>query len=357
MTTYKVLGLMSGTSLDGLDLAFCHLQNEGASWRFNIKAHKNIAYESGMREQLKNAIFLNGEALLLLHNEYGAWLGRQAKAFIEEAGLEVDMIASHGHTAHHQPQQGLTFQLGSGQELATASGVKTISDFRTKDVTLGGQGAPLVPIGDRLLFREYDYCLNLGGISNISFERDGKRIAYDIGLANMPLNFLCRHLDMGYDKGGNMARSGEIIPELYHQLNSLGYYQLPYPKSTGYEWFLQEVVPLLDAFEAPLEDLLHTSIQHICEQVAVQIQKVASGENQQLLVSGGGALNTFLMEVLRQRLGNKIQVVLPPKLIIEYKEALVFALMGALRSEGRINVLASVTGASRDSSSGVIHHP
>lgn len=355
--TYKILGLMSGTSLDGLDLAYCHINPADGRWEYRIMAGKSIPYDPEMRDRLKNAIFLNGEELLLLHNEYGHWLGEQAKAFIGTQALEVDFISSHGHTSHHRPEKGLTFQLGSGQHLATASGLKTVCDFRTLDVALGGQGAPLVPIGDRLFFGQYDCCLNLGGISNISFEDGGKRIAYDVGLANMLLNHLCRDTDKGFDEGGALAEAGRLLPDLFNQLNNLEYYRLPYPKSTGYEWFLREVVPLIDKAGGSLEDLLHTGVHHICEQIAIQLGRFTSGSGQRLLVTGGGALNGYLMAVLKNRLGDGMEVVVPDPALIEFKEALVFALMGALRLEEKVNVLSSVTGAARDSSSGVVYLP
>lgn len=355
--TYRILGLMSGTSLDGLDLAYCHINPADGCWEYQIMAGKSIPYNPEMRNRLKNAIFLNGEELLLLHNEYGHWLGEQAKTFIDAQALEVDFISSHGHTSHHRPEKGLTFQLGSGQHLATASGFKTVCDFRTLDVDLGGQGAPLVPIGDRLFFGQYNFCLNLGGISNISFEFAGKRIAYDIGLANMLLNHLCRDTEKGFDEGGNLAESGQLLPDLFEQLNALEYYRLPYPKSTGYEWFLREVVPLTDKAEGRLEDLLHTGVHHICEQIAIQLGRFKSGSGQTLLVTGGGALNGYLMAVLKIRLGDSFNVMIPGPALIEFKEALVFALMGALRLEEKVNVLSSVTGAVRDSSSGVVYLP
>lgn len=357
MKTYRILGLMSGTSLDGLDLAYCELTHSGQRWDYEILASESISYQSSWKERLKHAIFLPGEDLMLLNIEYGNWLGDQARQFLEKNGLVADAIASHGHTAHHRPEKGLTVQLGSGQHLATTSGIKTICDFRTLDVALGGQGAPLVPIGDRLLFGAYDFCLNLGGISNISFEWEGQRIAYDIGLANMLLNHLAVSLEKGFDENGNLARKGKKIPALFDRLNNLEYHSLPFPKSTGYEWFLQEVIPLIDNTDAPLEDLLHTGVQHICEQVVRQVQRYARNPDQRLLVTGGGALNKYLTEVLGQRLSGQVSVVIPERRIIEFKEALVFALMGVLRMEGATNVLHSVTGASRDSCSGVVYLP
>lgn len=348
---------MSGTSLDGLDLCYCHIWNENETWQFEIKKTKSISYSPEMQERLKNSIFLPADELLQFHNSYGTWLGEQAKFFIEENNLEVECIASHGHTTHHQPENGLTFQIGSGQHLANTSGHKVVCDFRTNDVALGGQGAPLVPIGDQLFFGNYDFCLNLGGISNVSFEKKGKRIAYDIGLANMILNHITRKNGFDYDSGGERAKSGSINVQMLNKLNALEYYKLPFPKSIGYEWFVEEVVPIVEATDDSLENLLCTGIHHICEQVAIQIKNNIEKPNNSLFVTGGGALNDFLIETLQEKLSDTTKVVATEKQLIEFKEALVFSLMGVLRLEHKINVLSSVTGAKSDSSSGVIFLP
>ena len=348
---------MSGTSLDGLDLAYCHIWKSEDLWDFEIKHTQSIPYTLEMQERLKNSIFLSAEELLQFHNTYGIWLGEQTKSFIDEHNLEIDFIASHGHTTHHQPENGFTFQIGSGQHLANTSGQKVVCDFRTNDVALAGQGAPLVPIGDQLFFANYDFCLNLGGISNISFEKNGVRMAYDIGLANMILNHITAKIDLAYDQGGAMALRGNINAEMLEKLNNLAYYRLPFPKSIGYEWFVSQVVPIVDKTKDSIENLLHTAIHHICEKVAQQIQTNSSKTESSLLVTGGGALNTFFMKTLQEKLGTGIKMIIPPQILIEYKEALVFALMGVLRSENEVNVLCSVSGAKHDSSSGVVFLP
>ncbi|MEB8329577.1 anhydro-N-acetylmuramic acid kinase [Flavobacteriaceae bacterium KMM 6897] len=357
MQNYKVIGLMSGTSLDGLDLAYCHIWKKLDRWEFEILESKSISYDRKTFDKLKKTIYLPANELLIFHNTYGKWLGEEAKKFIGKHNLEVDFISSHGHTTHHQPAKGLTFQIGSGQHLANASGHKVVCDFRTNDVALGGQGAPLVPIGDRLLFSGYDFCLNLGGISNISFEHEGERLAYDIGLANMVLNHITRKVGLDYDKDGRLASQGTLNKVLLQQLNALEFYSLPFPKSIGFEWFVEKVVPIVDGTVDSLENLLHTAIHHICEQVALQVQQQATKKENTLLVTGGGALNGFLMETLQEKLGFLTKVEIPSKILIEYKEALVFALMGVLRMEEKVNCLSSVTGAIRDSSSGVVFLP
>ena len=348
---------MSGTSLDGLDMAYCHFWKKDGEWDFEIRECGAVPYHTELFELLKNAIHLSEEQHLQLHNDYGNWLGLQAKHFIEKHQLDIDFIASHGHTSHHRPEEGITFQLGNGQQLANVSERKVICDFRTLDVTLGGQGAPLVPIGDHLLLSEYRFCLNLGGISNISFQKTGQRVAYDIGMANMPLNHLTEKINLKYDKGGELARSGALIPQLFDDLNTLEYYTLPYPKSTGYEWFSSKVKPLLEQTQAGTKDLLHTVIHHNCEQIARAIEREKSESQSRVLVTGGGALNDFFVETLQEKLGTTCKVAISPKKFIEYKEAMVFAFMGVLKHLGESNIYASVTGAERDSSSGEIFEP
>lgn len=348
---------MSGTSLDGLDLAYCHLTEENGKWDFDIIKTKSVSYAPKLKSQLKDAIHLDYETHTQLHYGYGEWLGSQSKTFIEQHGLDVDFISSHGHTSHHQPDKGITFQLGHGQRLANVSRQKVVCDFRVKDVGLGGQGAPLVPIGDHHFFSEYDFCLNLGGISNVSFDDSGKRIAYDIGLANMPLNHIVQNKGMEYDENGNLARSGTLHQPLFYALNQLDYYTLDFPKSTGYEWFIGEVLPLLNAFEISDSDALHTFIHHNCFQIAKALARHTKNKDHTIFVTGGGAYNGFFMDTLQKHLGDNFSLKIPFHTLIGFKEAVVFALMGALRLKNEINVLSAVTGASKDSSSGVVFYP
>lgn len=352
---YKVIGLMSGTSLDGLDIAYCHFENKNDSWVFSIQHTQSIDYSTEFKEKLKNTVHLAAPELLAFHNEYGSWLGKQVQHFIDHHRVEVDFIASHGHTVFHQPDLGVTYQIGSGQHLANTSGHKVICDFRTNDVALGGQGAPLVPIGDRLLFSAYDYCLNLGGISNISFEKEGKRIAYDISPVNMLLNYITKKINLEYDDKGKLAKSGNINQELLHQLNHLEYYKLPFPKSLGYEWFTETIIPMIEKQTDPIPDLLATSVAHITQQIANAIHATKK-KNASLLITGGGAKNDFLINSLQQKLSST-QIIIPDDKIIDFKEAMIFAFMGVLKERNEINCLHSVTGARNNSSSGVYYFP
>lgn len=364
---YKVLGMMSGTSLDGLDMAYCRFWQKDGKWKYAIEEATTVPYSESKKKELQNAIQLDSIDLFKLHKRYGAWLGETARQFLVKHSLEVDFISSHGHTIHHRPEVGYTFQAGDGAEIEKNSGQTVICEYRTEDVKQGGQGAPLVPIGDRLLLGEYDYCLNLGGISNISFEQDGKRIAYDIGIANMLLNPLAEKAGLSYDDNGALARQGRLNQALYEALNGFEYYTLPYPKSTGYEWFVQEVWPLVESFQDTPENLLHTAVHHIAFQIksAVDSKQYTAGSiraskkelptaDRLLLTTGGGAKNSFLVEVLQQKLGDQTRVIVPDPRLVDYKEALVFALMGVLKLEEEINVLSSVTGGKADLSTGLI---
>jgi len=354
---YRILGLMSGTSLDGLDMAYVEFCRRDGQWRYALGPCETIPYTPEWRDRLRSAIDLPEHLHDELDREYGLLLGRLADEFLRRNQLVVDAIGSHGHTSHHRPQEGITFQLGNGAELAGQAGTTVVCDFRSQDVGLGGQGAPLVPVGDRLLFRAYTFCLNLGGISNVSLEEEGRRIAYDIGLANLPLNYLSEQLGMPYDSEGKLARGGNLSIELLDELNRLAYYdQLP-PKSTGLEWVRTEVYPLLDRYELPIEDKLHTVVAHNCQQIRKALKKHHPAPGARVLVTGGGVRNLYLLEQLRQELDGIAEVVVPDQELIDYKEALVFALLAVLRLRNEVNVFSSVTGALRDHCSGRLYRP
>ncbi|MHA7057989.1 anhydro-N-acetylmuramic acid kinase [Aquimarina sp. M1] len=353
---YRVIGLMSGTSLDGLDIAYAEITKHVNFWSFSIEKTKSIDYDKKLKSKLKNAVNIDTASLIAFHNNYGTWLGEQVKEFIDHHGIYLDFVSSHGHTVFHQPEIGVTYQIGSGQHIANACNQKVICDFRTNDVALGGQGAPLVPIGDMLLFREYDFCLNLGGISNVSFDLDGTRIAYDISPANMLLNLICTKINLEFDDRGKLSRRGRLNTKVLKALNSLQFYDKSYPKSLGYEWFLEKVAPIISNTKDSVENLLHTAVHHIAEQIALSIIRTGK-QNSSLLVTGGGAKNDFLIETLQQKLERCSSVVIPETYIVDFKEALIFAFMGVLRDRNEINCLHTVTGAKCDSSSGVIYYP
>ena len=353
---YSVIGLMSGTSLDGLDIAYCTITKTEDIWQFDLLASDSISYDNNWLTRLKNAIQLSSAALADLDNEYGIWLGDKTRTFIEEHNVSADLIASHGHTVFHQPEKGITLQIGSGQQIANITGVKVVCDFRKKDVALGGQGAPLVPIGDEHLFGQYVACLNLGGIANVSFREDAKRVAFDIGMANMLLNHLANQVGKAYDESGLLARSGRIDQPLLDKLNELDFYQLPYPKSLGYEWFLSDVLPLFENSSVSVIDQLATAVEHETQQIGNVFTNLIS-DNGEILVTGGGGFNNFFIERLQHHTPDRLQIVVPDKHLIDFKEAIVFAFMGVLRLRNEDNCLKSVTGASQNCSGGEIFDP
>lgn len=340
-----ILGLMSGTSLDGVDLALCRISAAGT--KYKILRAETIPYSAEWKNKLRGAEKTSGEELAAHDREYGQFLGKTCRKFL--GSEKPDYIASHGHTIFHDPANGYTFQSGSGSEIARITGITTVNDFRTTDVSLGGQGAPLVPVGDQLLFGHYTYCLNLGGFVNISFEENGQRRAFDIAPLNYVLNRIAMRRGMEYDSGGKLAAKGKYISSLGKQLDSLPYYAQSPPKSLGREWVEQNVFPLLSEMVSP-EDLLHTVAVHVAQQTA----RVCTQEGK-MLVTGGGAYNSFFIRELKKLC--KAEVVIPDDETVQFKEALIFALLGYLRLHDRVNALASVTGARRDSCGGTIHVP
>lgn len=348
---YNVIGVMSGTSLDGIDLAHIHFSIVNEKWSYKILECETVSYDENWLNKLKSAINFSTTELEQVNIDYTALLGRVIKDFISKYNLKnIDAVCSHGHTILHQPQNGFTLQIGNLPEIAKIIGERVVCDFRVQDVKLGGQGAPLVPIGDRILFSEYEFCLNLGGFSNVSFEDNGKRIAFDISPVNTVLNFYANKLDFDYDDKGKIARSGEIKAELIAELNDLEYYKKPFPKSLGYEFVKETILPLIEKHSVSVEDKMRTFVEHI----AMQVENVLGKNLGKLLVTGGGAYNDFLIERMQFHLPN-IKIIIPNKKTLEYKEALIFALLGVLKLRNETNVLSSVTGAKHDHSSGEIY--
>lgn len=344
---FHAIGLMSGTSLDGLDICFAKFEKQD-SWNFEIIKSEIIPYSKDWEEKLRNSIHLSAEKLLELNSEYGFYLGKSVKKFIEKHQLQgIDLIASHGHTVFHQPQKKFTLQIGDGRAIKLETNLPVIYDFRSQDVLMGGNGAPLVPIGDQLLFSQYDACLNLGGFSNISLKINDQRIAFDIAPVNIVLNKLVQKFNKNFDENGDLAKTGKINEKLLLQLNSLPFYQQSHPKSLGIEWCNENIYPLFENIETL--DVLATFTEH----TAQQISKVFN-ENQlkHVLFTGGGTFNQYLIEKIKAK--TNTEIIVPNKEIIEYKEALIFAFMGVLRLNNEINVLASATGSSNDHSSGII---
>lgn len=356
---YRVIGVMSGSSLDGLDLAFVELEEKGGKWTFIINASACYTYGEELSNKLKSGRDLKAIEFVALHAEYGHYLGEQINRFIHENELDykVGLIASHGHTMFHAPGK-YSVQIGNGAAIAAETSLPVVSDLRSLDVALGGQGAPIVPMGEQLLFPDYNYFLNIGGIANISFKGNGFYDAFDVCPANRVLNMLAAQRDLSFDQDGALAAAGRINEGLLEQLNQLEYYKADYPKSLDNEFGINTIYPLLAASGLSTEDQLATCAEHIALQISsavenIQAKRSLSQSFEKMLVTGGGAYNNYLISRIRQHvLPHGIEVVLPEKEIIDFKEALIMALLGALRWREEETVFSSVTGAKRGSSGG-----
>lgn len=341
---------MSGTSLDGIDLAYITFKKEDHKWLFAMHQAETISYTEDWVRQLKNGINLGSFPLAKLNHDYTLLLAKIIQDFITKHQInEIDAICSHGHTIKHEPHKGFTLQIGNLPLLAETLKRKVVCDFRVQDVALGGQGAPLVPIGDELLFSDYDFCLNLGGFSNVSFNKDGQRMAFDICPINTVLNHLANQLNLPYDKGGEIAKTGQIDLDLLKELHAIEFYQKPAPKSLGVEFLSEVFYPILNKYQIAIPDLMRTCVAHFSDQLAIVLNK----PNAQVLCTGGGAYHQFLMDELQLKIPDTV-LYIPDDNLIQFKEALIFGFLGVLRLRNEVNALASVTGATKDHSSGVI---
>jgi anhydro-N-acetylmuramic acid kinase len=342
------IGLMSGTSLDGLDIAYCKFSAKNNRIKYEIICAETIKYQKKIEFSLKNANLLNGRDYFELNAMYGAFIADLCNKFIKKHKLSPQFIASHGHTIFHEPENGFSTQLGCGATIAAITNLTTVCDFRSLDVALNGQGAPLVPIGDELLFKNYDACLNLGGIANISFNQKQKRIAFDICLANIVLNDLSNKLGFNYDKDGLIARNNAINFELLDKFEQLKFYKIKGAKSLGREFYDNEVKKLFTKYK--VEDVITTYTHHAANQIAAILNKNKLSD---VLLTGGGVFNKFLVELIQSK--TKCKLIVPNDLIINFKEALIFSFLGYLRLNNKNNSLASVTGAIRNSCGGAVY--
>jgi anhydro-N-acetylmuramic acid kinase len=349
---YSVIGLMSGTSLDGLDIACCLFERSEKTWRYSIEAADTMKYPRQWLKRISNAHTLNGEELIAFDIEYGKLIGGLTKDFIDHYKLKPDFIASHGHTVFHQPARGFTYQAGNGNAIHAITDLPVVFDFRSQDVILGGQGAPLVPAGDKFLFSEYDICLNLGGIANLSLEVNRQRKAFDICFTNMGLNYLAAKAGKEFDKNGKMAESGEVNQNLLRKFTKLYDSIEENRPSLGRELFEKKFLPLLDDKKISIPDKLRTLTESSASAIVSAI--LERKKNPKVLCTGGGAFNTFLISRMLDLAGDDATLILPEENIIKFKEALVFAFLGLLRVRDEVNCLKSVTGATRDTSAGVL---
>jgi anhydro-N-acetylmuramic acid kinase len=341
---FRVLGVMSGTSLDGIDFAICSF-HKNKNWNFNIEKCATTKYTKLWKDTLQNLHAKDKENIAKINIEYGKYLGNLINTFLGEN--KVDFIASHGHTIFHNPDNNYTLQIGDGNTIAKTTKITTINDFRSIDVSLNGQGAPLVPIGDLHLFSDYMYCINLGGFANISIKESKSITAFDICPVNIVMNELSGKLGKEYDENGDSANNGNLIPKLLETLNNLEFYHKKPPKSLGREWVEKFINPTLKS-TYKTEDMLHTFCEHIAMQIGMYLT------NDEVLFTGGGVYNQYLVNRIKHYSNAKI--IIPSKEVIDYKEALIFAFLGVLRMRDEVNCLQSVTGAIRDNCGGVIHN-
>jgi len=341
---------MSGTSLDGIDIVYVHFEKK-EKWIFKVENSKTYNYSSEWFKKLKTSVSLSKIDLDKLDKDYTLLLSKQVLRFIEEFSIyDIDAVCSHGHTVFHDPKNNYTYQIGNLPKISKEIGHKVVCNFREQDIILGGQGAPLVPVGEKYLFNEYDVCINLGGFANISKTQDEKLIAYDICPVNTVLNYLSNKMNLDFDKDGEISKTGNIIEDLYSRLNKLDYYSNNHPKSLGIEWVNSNIIPLMDHYPSQIIDLLHTYSHHIAEQVS----KNTINETN-ILVTGGAAKNKFLIDLINRKLNNN--VVIPDNTLIDYKESIIFGFLGVLKLLNINNCYSSVTGSSKDHCSGHIFLP
>jgi anhydro-N-acetylmuramic acid kinase len=356
--TYRVIGVMSGSSMDGLDIVYCVLDEIGGKWQYEIVHADCVAFDTDWIKKLAEVNTFNIEQYLQVDADFGKYIGEKINAFITQYQLEhkVHFIASHGHTTLHRPQLGFSAQIGCGASIAAVTALPVINNLRMMDVAHGGNGAPIVPIADQLLFSNYDLLLNIGGIANITMQQSAESVAFDICAANRILNVLAQEINLSYDKDGAIAQQGNMIASLFEKLNALDYYKQPHPKSLANEFGLETVLPIINATNGSVEDKLHTYTHHIALQIAKCCKQltVSLTVKPKLLITGGGALNKYLVNCIGQYTNNEIEIEVPSEITIQYKEALAMALIGALRWREEINVLHTVTGAKQNTINGAL---
>ena len=345
---YSVIGVMSGTSLDGLDLVKCIFYKKD-KWYYKIEEGTTIQYSEKWSNILKTLHKKPLQKIQETNISYGSLIGKEINTFIKRNKFNVDFIASHGHTIFHQPEKKYTLQIGDGQTIANTTKLLTISNFRELDVKLNGQGAPLVPVGDLHLFSKYKYCLNLGGFANISIKEPPTIKAFDICPVNIILNHLANRLGFDYDKNGELGKQGKCNTNLLNQLNNLIFYNQKAPKSLSREWLEENILNIIDIKEIDIKDLLATFYEHIGHQIGKFLQ------DKSVLISGGGAYNKYLCDKISKYADSEI--IIAQKNIIDYKEAMIFGFLGVLKLRNETNCLKDVTGALKNNCGGDVFQP
>jgi len=353
MKQVKVIGIMSGSSLDGLDVDFSFFSETKAGWTYQNITSATISFPGELHSRLKNADQIFGKELTKLDIDFGNWVGKKIMEFCENCEQVPDLISSHGHTIFHEPENEFTLQIGSAQCIAQKTKLPVISDFRLKDIVKGGQGAPLVVIGEKLLLREYKSFLNLGGIANLTLFEEGKIKSFDIAPCNQVLNHFSKKLGLAYDAEGEWARRGAVDKEWLEYLKTVSYFKKNPPKSLANQFTSQYV---LKSYPTKTEDALNTYCYFLKYELEKWIKNLLPGKQEvPILATGGGAKNTFLMEVFNQ--SPFLDLIAADEHLVDYKEAMIFGFLGALRWFDQINILSAATGANSDSCSGTIYYP
>lgn len=344
MKTYKVIGIMSGSSCDGLDISLCEYKLENDHWSFEIIKTHTEEYSKTWKSRLMNCRNLTGNELRELDLQFGHLIGSSVNNFLKSYSEKIDIISSHGHTVFHDVSNKYNLQIGDGHAISALTETDVVYDFRTLDIQKGGQGAPLVPMGDILLFSDYEACLNLGGIANVTINKGEIVTAFDVCPFNQLLNACAIKLGHEFDEDGKIGQQGNLIKELKKELENWGYY-LKGDTSISNEQIANELLPLINLY-SNTPDTLFTLYDHFSEQIANQVNKYLTKEDR-ILLSGGGAYNLYFIQLLEERIN--ASVIVPGKGLIEHKEAIIFAFLGILRIRNEINCLSSITGSTSDS--------
>lgn len=360
--TYHVIGIMSGSSLDGIDLAYCRFTT-GTDLQFDweLILGETMPLPENWQARLAHLPTQNAVTFAKTHVYFGHFLAKTVNQFVEQHQItQLDFISSHGHTIFHNPDKRYTTQIGCGSAIAALTGYPVINDFRMQDIAINGEGTPIAPAADRYLYSDYDFCLNIGGIANITSQIQEDPIAFDISPANQLLNYLSGQLGFAFDNDGQIAASGNLLPELLQLLQGYPYYKSPPPKSISNEWIVSELLPILASFEASIEDKLHTVTQFIAIEVSnslIRLTQDSSHAEYRLMLSGGGSKNKYLIESIKSCLSGQlnIELIVPSTETIDFKEAILMGLMGVLRVLNVPNCFSTVTGARFDTIGGAIH--
>lgn len=342
-----VTGIMSGSSMDGLDVALCQFSKNNNKINFKILKVTTLQYPPKIIKILNDIRIVSIKEFFEYDVIYGQWIGKKVKQWLSKNNLKSDIIAVHGHTVLHHPEKGYSVQLGNAFQIAAICNLPTIHDFRNTDIALKGQGAPLVPIGDQWLFNQYDACVNIGGIANIFIQKTN--MAYDICIANMALNYFANKIHLQYDRNGAIAKKGIVNNRLLQELNQLKYLHQKPPKSLNREYFETRYLPVIEKYSLSAKDKLATLSEHIAFQIS---QSIKSKHIKKVLITGGGAFNNFLIQ--RIQFYSKKEIVIPDKIIVKYKETLIFALLGYLRWNKEYGNIATATGAIKNTLCGLI---